>query len=104
MTVIVVDNASADGTPQMVAAEFPQVRLEANPTNRGFTGGNNDGLAAARKALDPGDPDSFALLLNPDTVVTPGALEALLSRLPACTLVRGIPVTSSRCIRATIWC
>lgn len=79
MTVIVVDNASADGTPQMVAAEFPQVRLVANPTNRGFTGGNNDGLAAARTTLDPGDPDSFALLLNPDTVITPGALEALLA-------------------------
>ncbi|MEO6062240.1 MAG: glycosyltransferase family 2 protein [Thermoflexales bacterium] len=79
MTVFVVDNASSDGTPEMVTAEFPAVRLVANPTNRGFTGGNNDGLAAAWTALGPADSDAFALLLNPDTVVTQGALEALLT-------------------------
>jgi GT2 family glycosyltransferase len=69
----------------MVAMEFPEVRLVANATNRGFTGGNNDGLAAAKTALDPGDSDAFALLLNPDTLVTPGALDALL------TFARGRP-------------
>lgn len=79
MTVFVVDNASSDGTPEMMATEFPEVRLVANPTNRGFTGGNNDGLAAARTVLDGADSDAFALLLNPDTVVTPGALDALLT-------------------------
>lgn len=79
MTVFVVDNASSDGTPLMVATEFPDVRLVANSTNRGFTGGNNDGLAAAQTALDSADSDAFALLLNPDTVVTPSALEALLT-------------------------
>lgn len=74
--VMVVDNASADGTPEMLKAEFPEVILIANATNRGFTGGNNDGLAhlqpTERSAAD------FVLLLNPDTEVTAGALNALL--------------------------
>ena len=46
--VIVVDNASSDGSAAMIAAEFPTVRLVANQDNRGFTGGNNQGLALAR--------------------------------------------------------
>ncbi len=80
MTVVVVDNASADGTCDMVAGEFPLVRLIRNSANRGFTGGNNDGLAAARAALPAGPLDGhFVLLLNPDTFVTPGALDALIS-------------------------
>ncbi len=40
-SVFVVDNASSDGSAEMVAAEFPQVRLVASPTNLGFAGGNN---------------------------------------------------------------
>ena len=42
----VVDNASADGSAEMVAAEFPQVRLIASPENLGFAGGNNLALRA----------------------------------------------------------
>ena len=45
--IIVVDNASADGSAVMVAAEFPAVRLIANTENVGFTRGNNQGLGAA---------------------------------------------------------
>jgi GT2 family glycosyltransferase len=79
MTVIVVDNASTDGTQAMLSAEFPDAQLVLNATNRGFTGGNNDGLRAARATLGEVNGDDFALLLNPDTLVTPGALEALLA-------------------------
>src|SRR4051794_26064744 len=56
--VIVVDNASHDGSGAMVQAEFPQVRVLANPTNRGYAGGNNQGMAASRGRT--------LLLLNPD--------------------------------------
>lgn len=64
--VIVVDN---DGSAAGVDARFPWVRLLPQAENRWFCGGNNIGLAAAS-----GD---YALLLNPDTVVIPGALDTL---------------------------
>lgn len=65
----VVDNASRDGSADMVAREFPRVRLIANADNRGFARANNQALALAT-----GD---VLLLLNPDTELPPGALAAL---------------------------
>ncbi len=78
--IVVVDNASADGTVEMLRADFPHVRVIANTTNRGFTGGNNDGLKhLSAFSPQPSPHASYVLLLNPDTEVTPGALDALLS-------------------------
>jgi GT2 family glycosyltransferase len=71
--IIVVDNASKDGSAEVVIQTFPQVRLLAQTRNTWFCGGNNLGIAAAT-----GD---YILLLNPDTVVPPGALAALVSFL-----------------------
>jgi hypothetical protein len=90
--IIVVDNASPDGTVEMLRRDFPDVHVIANTTNRGFTGGNNDGLATAEQLLDDrrkttGDNESssvvhhlssYCLLLNPDAEVTGGALDAML--------------------------
>ena len=59
--VIVVDNASDDGSPEMVESEFPQVVLIRNAENRGFAAANNQGFAVAR--------GRHVLLLNSDTVV-----------------------------------
>ncbi|MEI6313424.1 MAG: glycosyltransferase family 2 protein [Syntrophus sp. (in: bacteria)] len=59
--IIVVDNASADGSPQMVAATFPSVRLICNNENLGFAKANNQAIKEAK-----GD---YVLLLNSDTVV-----------------------------------
>ena len=73
--ILVVDNASADGSGDMVAVSFPGVRLIRNTENRGFTGGNNQGLEQAR-----GD---CILLLNPDTITPPGALRAMVQALHA---------------------
>jgi N-acetylglucosaminyl-diphospho-decaprenol L-rhamnosyltransferase len=64
--VIVVDNASVDGTAEMIRAEFPQARLIALDRNLGFAAGVN--LAAESAAGE------FVLLLNPDTVVHEGAV------------------------------
>jgi hypothetical protein len=65
--VIVVDNASADGSAEMVAKDFPQVQLIANPDNRGFAAANNQGMALAR--------GRYILLLNSDTIVLDKAIE-----------------------------
>ncbi|MDM7460920.1 MAG: glycosyltransferase family 2 protein [bacterium] len=65
--VIVVDNASPDGSAAMVRAEFPQVALIANTQNLGYAQGNNQAMAQAQ--------GEFILLLNPDTEVFPDTLD-----------------------------
>jgi GT2 family glycosyltransferase len=67
--VVVLDNASGDGTAEMVAADFPEVRLLALDENLGFAAGCNRAAEAAT--------GEYVLLLNPDTVVHPGALDEL---------------------------
>jgi hypothetical protein len=73
MTVHVVDNASGDGTTEMVAREFPAVTLTASQSNLGFSAANN-------LAIRAGDAP-YVLALNPDTRVTDGALERLCALL-----------------------
>jgi N-acetylglucosaminyl-diphospho-decaprenol L-rhamnosyltransferase len=67
--VFVVDNASSDGSADMVAAEFPWVRLVRSPRNGGYAYGNNLALRLAT--------GHAILLLNPDTLMPPGSLAAL---------------------------
>jgi len=67
--VIVVDNASADGSADLVADKYPQVRLIRNHSNLGFAGGCNTGLRVATGEM--------MVLLNQDTVVQAGWLQAL---------------------------
>lgn len=71
--IVVVDNASSDGVPAAVTARWPAVRLIARAANGGFSTANNDGIRATRGA--------FILLLNSDTIVPPGAIDALAARL-----------------------
>ncbi len=75
MHVIVVDNASGDGTPEMVRREFADVELIEQPRNSGFSVANNVGIAAGKAP--------YVLVLNPDTRITPGALDAMLAVLEA---------------------
>jgi GT2 family glycosyltransferase len=70
--VILVDNGSGDGSPERLAAEFPEVRLIQNDKNLGFPAGNN---VAIRDAIQR-NPDYF-LLLNNDTLVAPDFLSKL---------------------------
>lgn len=67
--ILVVDNASTDGSAKMVRAHFAQVRLIANPSNVGFACANNQ---AVRKSSG-----RYVLLLNSDTEVHAGALQAM---------------------------
>jgi len=64
--VILIDNASTDGSVEMIRDEFPKVVVIQNSENRGFAAANNQAIAIAR--------GRYALLLNSDTVVLNGAV------------------------------
>lgn len=73
LEVIVVDNASSDGSAQMVRSEFPKVRLIASQKNVGYTGGNNLGAKEAA--------GRYLLILNPDAEIVGGAVGQMIAYL-----------------------
>ena len=72
-SVVVVDNQSTDGTPAHVRDRWPSVQVIDAGGNRGFARANNLGIAATTS--------DYVLLLNPDTVVPPGAIQRLVEAL-----------------------
>ncbi len=73
--VWVVDNASGDGSVEMVRAEFPRVRLIANDRNRGYGAANNHAIRQAE--------GRYILVLNPDTKLPPGAIVDTIAEMEA---------------------
>ena len=69
--IVVVDNASADGTVAWLREAYPQVRVVVNTANAGITRGNNQCFAAAQ--------GRYVLLLNNDTIVPAGTLDRLVT-------------------------
>jgi len=69
--LIVVDNASSDGSAEAIAREFPEICLMAEKENHGFAKANNIAVARAR--------GEYILLLNPDTVVLDSAIDKLVA-------------------------
>lgn len=69
--IIVVDNASTDGTPQAIRTQFPGVHLVKNGGNFGFANANNVGMALCR--------GKYVCLINSDVVVYPGCLDKMLA-------------------------
>jgi GT2 family glycosyltransferase len=69
--IIVVDNASSDGSAQMLQERYPQVIKVYNKINRGFGTANNQAFAIMK--------GKYALLLNSDAILTPGAINKLYS-------------------------
>ncbi len=65
--VIVIDNASDDGSVEMVRRNFPQVKLIVNSENRGFAKASNQGIDVSR--------GQYLFFLNPDSELTPGTFE-----------------------------
>lgn len=75
LQVIVVDNASADDSADMVRREFPQVELIASEVNLGFAAGNNLGFERVK--------GEFVLLLNPDALVQESSLMNAIAHMQA---------------------
>ncbi len=73
--IVVVDNASGDGSVEAVRARWPAVSVIEMPANAGFSAGNNAGIRATTGSL--------ILLLNNDTIVPAGAIDSLVGRLLA---------------------
>lgn len=69
--LIVIDNASSDGSAEAIAAEFPDIHLMAETDNHGFAKANNIAALEAR--------GEYVLLLNPDTLVLDRAIDKLLA-------------------------
>ena len=69
--VIVIDNASTDGSDEMVKSEFPDVLIIRNSENRGFAAANNQGISIAK--------GRYILLLNSDTIVLDKAIHKTVS-------------------------
>lgn len=76
LTVVVVDNASSDGSQELVRQSFPSSVLIENRKNLGYAGGVNTGL---RHALAQGT--EYALLLNNDTEIAPDAVGLLVEAM-----------------------
>ncbi|MBN2012915.1 glycosyltransferase [candidate division KSB1 bacterium] len=80
--IFVVDNASSDGSVEMLHQKFPHVRVIANKVNHGFAAANNQALKLAQ--------GEFILVLNPDTVVQEDTFQLIINYMkssPECGMV-----------------
>ena len=75
LEIIIVDNNSTDGSVDMLKNEFPEVKLIENCQNFGFAKANNQGLRENK--------GRYVLLLNPDTIVLPNALDRMVEFMEA---------------------
>lgn len=94
--LIVLDNASADGSAEAIAAAFPDIRLIASRENHGFAKANNLAALEAR--------GEYLLLLNPDTLILDGAIDRLLAfakRTPEAGIWGGRTLKGDGCLDPT---
>lgn len=70
--IIVIDNGSTDGSPEMIESDFPEIKLIRNKENLGFERANNVGIREALK-----EDAAYVSLLNNDTIVAPNFLSEL---------------------------
>jgi len=98
LEVIVVDNGSTDGSPEMVKKESPRVRLIENEENLGFAKAVNQGIKRAK--------GEYILLLNSDVIMKSGALREMLNfaeRHPLAGIIGGKLVGPDGSIQASVY-
>ena len=69
---VLIDNACSDGTPEWVAARYPEIKVVRNDVRRGFAANANAGIRTLMRGR-------YALLLNPDVICLPGLLDGLVA-------------------------
>jgi GT2 family glycosyltransferase len=79
----VIDNVSADGSREMLAAQFPAVKVIANQVRKGFGANHNQVLRPLIAAHEPAPGARYVLVLNDDTIVGPGAVRLMVELLDA---------------------
>lgn len=77
--VIVLDNASTDGSVAAIAGRFPDVQIISLPQNRGYAGNNNVGIAAAVEDPPAGLGADWVFVLNEDTLLAPDCLSQMIA-------------------------
>ncbi len=82
--IIIIDNASADGTSEIIRSKYPQIKLICNNTNAGYAPACNQGLCESK--------GKYILLLGSDTVLLPGSLSKPLKYLEANPDVTGLGI------------
>lgn len=92
LPIVVVDNASSDGTADLIAAAAPQARIIRNRVNRGFGAGCNAGIDQTQTEFVP--------LPNPDACLAPGAVETLVAAADAAILAPSITAAQGQRVRS----
>ncbi|MFH2062723.1 MAG: glycosyltransferase family 2 protein [bacterium] len=81
LSLVVVDNASSDGTSDLVRNEYPEATLLRNIRNLGFSRAHNQAIDYARANLRRDGEDLFVLVMNPDIVLQPDCIARLMDRM-----------------------
>jgi GT2 family glycosyltransferase len=79
--VLVIDNASTDGSPEFIRQNYPQAIVLQNSRNLGFTRAHNQGFTYARTHLNPSGGDALVLVTNPDIIMEPDYLEKAVAEI-----------------------
>ena len=80
ISVVVVDNASSDGSAEFVRREYPKATVIRNAKNLGFARAHNQAIAHAAAHLKS-DGDAFMLVMNPDVIMEPDYLKELVAHV-----------------------
>ncbi len=80
-TLLIIDNASTDGSIEFVREHYPDAVILRNSNNLGFARAHNQGIVYAKAHLQPVDGELFMLVTNPDIVMEPDYIEVVMEQM-----------------------